>query len=283
MSSGAIEALTGPNATRTSILKTATFSARLCLSSPCPISKALPPQRSAHLDVRPRRHRRRPGACLAQPGNVLSRAPTTCSAAPDPPQDVRPAAGARCQSAASRAPLARRCPRREQRTAPSLRRNEPRELPLGLVRRRAGRSSAAEMAGPADRDRPGAAVGDVEPQGALRHAPGRPQRLPGIHDRRGAPLRLAGLALLDLERAQPPGLPAAAVELQRHARLAAHLPRPLPGRLRRAAGRRGEPPEGAVRRDGAHRLHQGQRARRAAPVRCCTTSRRSPSCAKRCA
>ena len=37
----------------------------------------------------------------------------------------------------------------------------------------------------------------------------------------GAPLRLGGLALLDLERAQPPGLPAAAVQLQRHARLAA--------------------------------------------------------------
>ena len=57
----------------------------------------------------------------------------------------------------------------------------------------------------------------------------------------GPPLRLRGLALLDLERAQPPGLPAAAVQLQRHAGLAAHLPRPLPGRLRGPAGRRASP------------------------------------------
>ena len=55
----------------------------------------------------------------------------------------------------------------------------------------------------------------------------------------GRALRLAGRRLLDLERAQPPGLPAAAVELQRHAGLAAHLPRPLPGRLRRPAGASG--------------------------------------------
>ena len=74
----------------------------------------------------------------------------------------------------------------------------------------------------------------------------------------GAPLRLGGLAVLDLERAQPPGLPAAAVELQRHARLAAHLPRALPGRLRRAAGRWPGASAGALRRDRADRLRQRQ-------------------------
>ena len=73
-------------------------------------------------------------------------------------------------------------------------------------------------------------------QGSLPHAPGRP-RLSGIHDRGGAPLWLGGLGVLDLERAQPPGVSPAAVELQRHARLAPHLPWPLPGRLRGAPGR----------------------------------------------
>ncbi len=48
----------------------------------------------------------------------------------------------------------------------------------------------------------------------------------------GQPLRLAGLALLDLERAQRARLSDAAVDLQRQARLGAHLPRPLPVRLR---------------------------------------------------
>ncbi len=63
----------------------------------------------------------------------------------------------------------------------------------------------------------------------------------------GAPLRLAGVGVLDLERGEPSRLPAAAVELERHARLAADLPRPLPGRLRRAAGGRDRPPARASR------------------------------------
>ena len=86
--------------------------------------------------------------------------------------------------------------------------------------------------------------------------------LPGIHDRRRARVRLGGLDLLDLERAQRPGVPAAAVELQRHARLAAHLPRPLPGRLRGPAGGRDRAPAGAVRRNRAGRLRHGQRRQR---------------------
>ena len=44
------------------------------------------------------------------------------------------------------------------------------------------RSQAARLAGPADRHLARAALGDLQPQSAVRHPP-RPQRLRGIHDR----------------------------------------------------------------------------------------------------
>ena len=69
-----------------------------------------------------------------------------------------------------------------------------------------------------------------------------------------------GLAVLDLERGQPSRFPDAAVEVQRHARLAVHLPRALRGRLQRPAGRRDGPSADPLRRNRADGLRQGQRA-----------------------
>ena len=62
-----------------------------------------------------------------------------------------------------------------------------------------------------------------------------------VHEGGRQALRRAGEALLDLERAEPAGLPATAVR-PRAARLAGDLPRPVPGRLRGARRRRGTSP-----------------------------------------
>ena len=64
----------------------------------------------------------------------------------------------------------------------------------------------------------------------------------------------SSVALRDLERAQPPRVPAPAVQLARTARLAAGLSRAVPGRLRGPAGRRARASAGADGRNRAVRL-----------------------------
>ncbi len=186
-----------------------------------------------------------------------SRVRPTCWNRPPAPRRSR-AADARREGPARGAQLVLGRARPHQCDQAELRSDQPRQLQLGPVRRPARRSQAAGLAGAPDRDRARAELGHGEPQSPL-HLPARRPRLPGIHDRRGAALWLGGVDLLDLERAQRARLPDAAVELQRQARLGAHLPRPLPGRLRGAAGGRAGAPARAVRRDGAGRLRHRQR------------------------
>ena len=74
-------------------------------------------------------------------------------------------------------------------TRPSFEATNPAQLQLGRVRRAARRSRAAALAGAADGHLAGAALGDLQPEGAVRHQPRRPG-LRTVHDGRGAPLRL---------------------------------------------------------------------------------------------
>ena len=96
-----------------------------------------------------------------------------------------------------------------------------------------------------------------------------PEGVPGVRDRGRAPLRRPGRAVVDLERAQPPAVPHAAVRAQ-EGEVAAHLPQALPRRPARPPRVRQRRRHAAVRRDRA------ARHRRA-------SSRRSRSCAARCA
>src|SRR5215213_11012393 len=76
---------------------------------------------------------------------------------------------------------------------------------------------------PAHGLRPGAALGDERCQGQPDAA--EAQGVPAVHDGGRAPLRHEDQPLVDLERAQPAAVPAAAV-LGRaaHTAVAAHLP-----------------------------------------------------------
>ncbi len=137
-------------------------------------------------------------------------------------------------------------------TKAGVRCDEPRELPLGTVRSAAGRSPASGPEGAAHRHLAGAALGNLDAP-RLPH-PARCERLRTVHDGGGARVRLAGVDVGDLERAEPPRVSAAAVRLQWPAGLAAHLSRAVPGGLQRAARGGHRPAEGADGRNGAHGL-----------------------------
>ena len=136
----------------------------------------------------------------------------------------------------------------------ALRPARSRRLPgrhLGPARPAGHRGRRARHRGHAHAHGPGAGLGDEEAQ--RRHHAAERQAVRPLGHRGGAPLRRPRRPLVDLERAEPPALPRAAVQ-ERAARLAADLPRALPrggeGDPRRARRR---PRQGAVRRDGARR------------------------------
>ena len=131
------------------------------------------------------------------------------------PARDRAAAAPRRESAAGRALLGRRRARPDSATRPNFEATNPAALQLGRVRRAARRSPAAALAGAADRHLAGAAVGHVQPQSPVRHAPRRrdfEEFMTAVARHYGSEV----VDLRDLERAQPPGVPAAAVQLQRH-------------------------------------------------------------------
>ena len=120
---------------------------------------------------------------------------------------------------------------------------------------------------PAHAHRAGAAVGDGE-QARQRHA-AKPEGVPGLRDRGRPPLRRPRRPVVDLERAQPPAVPAPAVR-QQEGEVAGHLPPALPRRPARPARVRQRRRHAAVRRDrparhAARRLAAGVPARRAVP------------------
>ena len=217
------------------------------------------------LALRPRRRlpvRRAARARLAQPGDLLRGLhEPACS----PPRgrrrspSCRRSASTRCASS-SPGPTSRPAPR--SATQPGVRRDQPRELRLGPVRRGDRRSPAAALAGAADGHLAGAAVGDLE---QARRPTSRGPTTSDFQEFMTAVGRHYGseVSLFSIwNEANHPRLPAAAVELERHAGLAAHLPRALPGRLRGPAGGGHRQPEGALRRDGADGLRLGQALRR---------------------
>ncbi len=213
-----------------------------------------PPHSPARSAVRPLRGRAR--GRLPRTNRVL-RGLDLAAEPRDPREDLRTDAPSRRAGATGRALLEPGRARAHQRHAPELQRQGTRQLRLEPVRPDPRRSQAARLAGAADGHLARAPLGHLQPESAIRHEARQPG-LQGIHDGRGPSLRLGGRHLRDLERAQPPRLPAAAVQLQRLARLAAHLPRPLPGRIPGPAGSRPGPSPGAVRRNRPHWLRLGQ-------------------------
>ena len=143
-----------------------------------------------------------------------------------------------------------------------LRRHRSRRLPgrdVGLARRPLHRRRGARDRGPAHAHRPGAEVGDGEQEGQRHQA--EPEGVPGVRDRGRAPLRRPGRAVVDLERAQPPAVPQAAVRAQ-EGEVAAHLPQALPRRPARPPRVRQRRRHAAVRRDRAARHPARRRAAR---------------------
>ena len=119
-----------------------------------------------------------------------SRAPATCSTrarARTRSPSCRRSASKRCASSSTGATSR---PARQRHQA-RVRRDQPRQLHLGRIRRADQRSAAPALEGAADRHLARAALGDVEQESALRHEPRRPG-LRTIHDRRRPPLRLGG-------------------------------------------------------------------------------------------
>ena len=179
MSSGAIGVLTATKPT-----KTATFSALRCLKGPC--------QRSANFSSAVAALRRLAGARRRRAGARLHTARRRTSR---PPTDLlEPATRAKTiaqlqhlgvKALQGRAQLGRGGARRPPaRRGPSFEATEPGRLRLGRSTTRSSREAdAAALEGAADGHLAGAALGDLQRQSALHHAPRRP-RLPGIHDRR---------------------------------------------------------------------------------------------------
>ena len=121
---------------------------------------------------------------------------------------------------------------------------------------------------PAHAHRAGPALGDREQ--ARQRDEAEPEGVRGVRDRRRAALRRPRRPVVDLERAEPPAVPAPAVRAQEARQVAAHLPQPLPRRPARPARLRATAPTRCC----------SARPRRAAPR---ASSRRSRSCAARCA
>ena len=242
------------------------------------------PQASPHAArLRPRRSRAggARGARLARPDHLL-RGLARPAQRQDAPARARADAGARRQSAARRAQLVQRRAEPEQRHQAGLRSDEPRAVRVGRIRQADRRSSAAEMEGAADGHLAGAALGDIEQESAVRHKT-RPERLPGIHDRRGPALRprrsrstRSGTSPTTRRSCCRSGTPTARPP---HRASTAPSTRPAmrgcrpPARPSRSCCS-ARPPRRATAKSTTSAKN---------PRRCCTTSRRSRSCAGRCA
>ena len=181
-----------------------------------------------------------PALRLAQPGHLLRGLERRCSNASTRPQALRPAAASwactRCASSSTGPSVA---PSRDSATRPSFDATDPANYDWSAYDPLLAEAQRLALAGAADGHLAGAALGHLQPQSAVRDAARttRPSRefMTAVGRHFGSQV----VGVLDLERAEPPRVPAAAVQLERHPRLAAHLPRPLPGRLRRACRRPG--------------------------------------------
>ena len=115
----------------------------------------------------------------------------------------------------------------------------------------------------------------------IRHAP-EPEEFQAFMTAVGAPLRREGRALVDLERAQPAAVPAAAVLNGAHARVAAASTAPLP--RRRARPRRRRPwrrPQVLIGETSPRGTRQGRRAADV-PARDALPGRELPQARARC-
>ena len=213
----------------------------------------------------PRRRRRRARSAMTfeAPRELLDSGHARPHAAGDPGLRRRPRARARL--------LAGLRAGRDRQAAPGLRRRRTRTpIPpapgtawtaCSRRRRRAASAVQLTLTGPVPR---WATSDEARP----RDAP-EPEGVPGLRHRRRPALRRPRQRVVDLERAQPPAVPAPAVRAEA-GEVPAHLPQPLPGGPARA---------GALRATAATSCCSA-RPRRAAPR---AWSPRWPSCAARCA
>ena len=160
--------------------------------------------------------------------------------------------------------------RRDLEAAPGLRRGRPERLPgrhVGPPRRAVRRGAGARHHGPAHAHRPGPALGHQDQ--ARQRDPPEHEGVPGLRHRGRPPLRRPRRRVVDLERAQPPAVPAPAVRARR-------------SRSPRASTATSSSPASAAwpPRATAPTPCCSARPRRAAPR---ASSRRWPSCAARCA
>ena len=107
--------------------------------------------------------------------------------------------------------------RRRLRRRPTRRRTTGARYDAARRRRRGARHH-----GPAHAHRPGAAWATNGAKDNVTRP--SPKEFQAFATAVGAPLRRPGRAVVDLERAQPAAVPAAAVSSQAHGRVAAHLP-----------------------------------------------------------